>query len=264
MDTSFDRVVWSTSLGFVNTGFSGLFSSPENFSTVNSPTCDSFRGVPDGDYLAQASSPRPQSSTEGARPQTVLKRSASGDGDGSEDLYIISSSPPAKRACVQSKSSGASSFNKILGKTQGGKPNPKRLSNPESKSKLGLRTATRKTAPSLQLSASWPLLANGEESTQAAAAMHKRIAQHTHNMVEKRYRNRLNSEFELLLAALRETGCILGDRPSGGKRNSEARRLSKAEVLDSARHHIHVLEADKKKLETERDVLLASLEAMRQ
>src|SRR3569833_3338144 len=228
MDTSFDRVVWSTSLGFVNTGFSGLFSSPENFSTVNSPTCDSFRGVPDGDYLAQASSPPPQSSTEGARPQTVLKHSASGDGDGGEDLYIISSRPPAKRACLQSQNSGASSFNKILGKTQGGLPNPKRLSNPESKSKLGLRTATRKTTPSLQLSASCPLLANGDESTQAAAAMHKRIAQHTHNMVEKRYRNRLISEFELLLAALHGAGGGRGGGPAGGGGGGGAGRGSEA------------------------------------
>jgi hypothetical protein len=92
-------------------------------------------------------------------------------------------------------------------------------------------------------------------STQSTAAGHlisakPRTAAHrrSHNIIEKGYRNRLHWQFDQLLALLPIDLAIHQDKTSGGQATT---RVSKAKVLDLARHRIYELEKqrDMKKLE---------------
>lgn len=100
-----------------------------------------------------------------------------------------------------------------------------------------------------------------------------------HNQVEKQYRNRLNSQFELLLSILpREDGAPLpfppgypggdgyehinSDAGRGGDGDA-ARRVSKAEVLILAKKHIRRLERESRGLEEENLGLRARVEDLK-
>ncbi|KAL1863960.1 hypothetical protein VTK73DRAFT_6280 [Phialemonium thermophilum] len=85
----------------------------------------------------------------------------------------------------------------------------------------------------------------------------ERRARHSHNMVEKQYRNRLNQQFESLLAVLPAES--QGSRGGG---EGDERRLSKAEVLDMARQRITTLEEERRTLQLEREELLENVGLM--
>jgi len=77
-----------------------------------------------------------------------------------------------------------------------------------------------------------------------------------HNQIEKQYRNRLNSQFETLLSILPREGVIGGGEGEGeGHQGVEARKVSKAEVLDMATKHIKKLEKEQEELEGENEFL---------
>jgi hypothetical protein len=112
----------------------------------------------------------------------------------------------------------------------------------------------------------------------------ERRARHSHNLVEKQYRNRLNKHFESLLAVLpRGTAnnrSFLGgggrSRPNdartpagaGGAAEGHAtvpddRRLSKAEVLELAKERIIALRRENARLKSQRLELAASVDVVR-
>lgn len=112
----------------------------------------------------------------------------------------------------------------------------------------------------------------------------ERRARRNHNLVEKQYRNRLNAQFERLLAILpadQRTGydahhikgsikessnVSLGDKGTGdgkeGETIPEEKRMSKAEVLDLATRRIKTLEQETRRLHRERQELMQSVEMM--
>ncbi|KAI5457872.1 hypothetical protein BGZ63DRAFT_427895 [Mariannaea sp. PMI_226] len=82
----------------------------------------------------------------------------------------------------------------------------------------------------------------------------------SHNLVEKQYRNRLNSQFESLLNALPEQTRHGNDgEESDAAADWSDRRVSKGEVLEMARKHIQTLERERDKLEREKSELQGSL-----
>jgi hypothetical protein len=83
------------------------------------------------------------------------------------------------------------------------------------------------------------------------------VSRTNHNMVEKQYRNRLNSQFDTLLSVLPDA--VMDSRVSG----SEERKISKAEVLILAMQHISQLEKAGSQLKGERDALLEKLNLLK-
>ncbi|KAH8679711.1 hypothetical protein BGZ60DRAFT_400501 [Tricladium varicosporioides] len=85
----------------------------------------------------------------------------------------------------------------------------------------------------------------------------------SHNIVEKRYRTRLNGQFSMLLEVLppdwvsAEVGGYRRDG-SGG-----AEKVSKAEVLMLAKRHIETLEREKRGLEDENRALMEDMRALK-
>ncbi|KAK1833731.1 hypothetical protein QBC39DRAFT_345008 [Podospora conica] len=93
-------------------------------------------------------------------------------------------------------------------------------------------------------------------------------ARTSHNMVEKEYRNRLHGYFEALLAVLpQETAGSEGDERAWGwtpasspRSEGQRKKLSKADVLERACHHIEQLEEGVRKQRLELDMLKEALE----
>ncbi|KAF4619065.1 hypothetical protein G7Y89_g14784 [Cudoniella acicularis] len=81
-----------------------------------------------------------------------------------------------------------------------------------------------------------------------------------HNLTEKKYRNRLNGQFETLLEALPPAPS--GDSPPGIDGQHE-KRISKAEVLILAKEHIESLEKKHIELENERKALTKDMEQLK-
>ncbi|KXX72839.1 hypothetical protein MMYC01_210674, partial [Madurella mycetomatis] len=102
----------------------------------------------------------------------------------------------------------------------------------------------------------------------------ERRARRNHNLVEKQYRNRLNAQFERLLAVLPVDQCRAAgsggydarhmsiSASAAGGAAGEEKRLSKAEVLDLATRQIRTLEMERDKLRRERRELLRNVEAL--
>lgn len=131
--------------------------------------------------------------------------------------------------------------------------------------KAQLRTASRKPKQEAKNNGSSPSAEDRDEDD--LLTPDERRARHSHNLVEKQYRNRLNRQFESLLAVLPAEGdnCPPGGteaKPREGKGSvagieGDDRRLSKAEVLDMARHRIMALESECDRLQNERRGLTA-------
>jgi hypothetical protein len=79
-----------------------------------------------------------------------------------------------------------------------------------------------------------------------------------HNLIERKYRNRLNEQFETLLSALPAS------RGNNQNKDEEfrAKRISKAEVLILAKERIEALERERGKLEFERCKLREDLDML--
>lgn len=109
----------------------------------------------------------------------------------------------------------------------------------------------------------------------SSLSMEKRRQRHSHNLVEKQYRNRLNSKFDRLLAALpvdqridsgktrKKGSSSVGD---GGDADHDAaieeQRMSKAEILDLATKRIQTLEQEKRELQEECNELMQSVDVV--
>ncbi|KAH7114585.1 hypothetical protein B0J13DRAFT_613709 [Dactylonectria estremocensis] len=84
-------------------------------------------------------------------------------------------------------------------------------------------------------------------------------SRHSHNLVEKQYRNRLNQQFNNLLAALPAPQSEDCNRHDIGDRC-----FSKAEVLERARQRIKSLETENEVLAKERDRLMGNISPMQE
>ncbi|KAG4432617.1 hypothetical protein IFR05_011913 [Cadophora sp. M221] len=82
---------------------------------------------------------------------------------------------------------------------------------------------------------------------------------HNHNITEKRYRSRLNDQFDTLLSALPASSVAAIEGSSGGK-EQPGRKISKAEVLILAKEHIQALETSREDLEEQNRRLTADME----
>src|SRR3569833_3116039 len=266
MDTTVAAAAWDPSVGFLPSPDTDDFavdwssSSPEISPVAYSPTFADYFGVLDAANCFGAAplvQPMEQDDACWAAGSKAIKHSASDD-EGDYDLYAIPSPPPAKKR--QSSKSPSP-----RGAAQG-KPSAKASSKPMHSLRTTAR-ASRKaaaaTSPSSSPSESSSYIP--DESPRAAATEHHR-ARHNHNLIEKQYRNRLNSQFEQLLAALPEEGCVLGEEKTAAaaRLGPDDRRISKANVLDKARRHIVALEAETKKLRAERKNLIENVQLMQQ
>ncbi|KAM7195770.1 hypothetical protein V8F20_007340 [Naviculisporaceae sp. PSN 640] len=136
--------------------------------------------------------------------------------------------------------------------------------------KVQLRTALRKAKPKRRQS--HPSSPSGkksgqdeEEDREDPLTPEERRARHSHNIVEKQYRNRLNAQFVRLLSVLpaeQRNGSSGEDGTASDAPTAEDKRLSKAEVLDLAMRRIKALEEDRRRLEEENGQLVNNVDAM--
>jgi hypothetical protein len=109
---------------------------------------------------------------------------------------------------------------------------------------------------------------NDDEDEESSLSPEERKARRSHNIVEKKYRYRLNAQFERLLAALPaddrvgDTGLRKRGSDSGDDGAMDDRRLSKAEVLDLATRRIKMLERETMLLQKDRDMLMQTVDTM--
>jgi len=97
---------------------------------------------------------------------------------------------------------------------------------------------------------------DGDES--ANAVKEGRIRR-THNLVEKQYRNRLNAQFERLLAVL--PARFESHKEQGERDDVPDKTISKAEVLGMATRRIRTLEQQNRELLARQDQVMWDLEA---
>ena len=83
-----------------------------------------------------------------------------------------------------------------------------------------------------------------------------------HDLTEKRYRKRLNNQFETLLKALPAHLIALSEGSIGCPDDRREKRVSKAEVLMLAKGHIETLERRQKELEVDNVALAARVKDM--
>jgi len=81
----------------------------------------------------------------------------------------------------------------------------------------------------------------------------------THKLIEKKYRNRLNSHFKALLSAISKKDIAL----EGEGEEELDRRMSKGKVLVLAVEHIRALEMRTMALEKDRERLAIEVEMLR-
>lgn len=105
--------------------------------------------------------------------------------------------------------------------------------------------------------ASSPSSPDGDSGNAESLTSEERRARQNHNVVEKQYRNRLNSQFERLLSILPANQ--MEGAEMGRAMEFDERRMSKAEVLDLARRRIHALENEIQQLYADRDNLRSNV-----
>ncbi|KAK4189431.1 hypothetical protein QBC35DRAFT_141145 [Podospora australis] len=137
------------------------------------------------------------------------------------------------------------------------------------KHNIQLRTASRKSPKASPPSARSPISPAESAHNQSASdpeddlTPEERRARRNHNRVEKQYRNRLNNQFERLLAVLPLDQCKGGHVVHDGNGySSDEKRMSKAEVLDLATRRIKALEVDRERLQKEREELMRNIDVM--
>ncbi len=129
---------------------------------------------------------------------------------------------------------------------------------------------TKRSLPSPALS----LPTTSSKTTPASAGTNSprdRKPRTSHNTIEKQYRDRLNTQFDILMNTLPADMSGAGGGDSDGNGNggrggggSGERRLSKAQVLDLSARYIRALEGERDGLVEEREVLRESVRRLRE
>jgi hypothetical protein len=86
-------------------------------------------------------------------------------------------------------------------------------------------------------------------------------SRNNHNLVEKQYRNRLNSQFETLLSTLPPD--MVAAEAGGTSTYGGEKRVSKGEVLILAKNYIETLEKTMEELESSNIVLQQNIEQLK-
>lgn len=239
------------------TEFSYAGLEPEGEPTQPLPTDGSFpAGAAIKRSIAESCGPRKRNSYQARALPGSFDQIREGEPLGQQGLSAksrsksMSSKPKSTAAKSKGSSSSASS---------------RTSTSQNSAHKNQLRTASRKPKP--------PGPAPPEEQEDDDLTNEERRARQSHNLVEKQYRNRLNQQFESLLAVLpaeRSRKSISegknrekGPGAAASAVDEDDRRLSKAEVLDMARQRILALEQDCMKLQNERSELLNNISQVR-
>ncbi|KAH8656731.1 hypothetical protein BGZ61DRAFT_523896 [Ilyonectria robusta] len=234
------------------------FTSPDIFSSDESLLYDSFTMTPSeiGSILFLPYSV----------PPTALPRSAGGMGglcNNDDDCDVIGQRQATQKYTVNSENLNPHGEKRPSPTSQETEQPPaSRLQNgnvdasAEIPTGIKLRTTSRKPKepPSKKL--------GGDKVPFSPSAAQPR---HSHNLAEKQYRNRLNQQFNNLLAALPappSEDCDCHD--IGNRRLSKARCLSKARVMDHARQRIKSLERENQALVKERDKLMKNINLMQE
>lgn len=216
-----------------------------------------------------------------------------------EPAFQPTASPPSSRSgvapeMVRYPASGRTSKRRTGGSVSVGTSGPADLDlsregerpstggNSSSGHKPQLRTAFRKAKSARRQSRSSTSSEKNcikeEDDLDDSLTAEERRARHSHNIVEKQYRNRLNAQFVRLLAVLpadqRDGNGPRRKSTGGGSSGSgddaatvarsplEEKRLSKAEVLDLATKRIKTLEYETLRLQKENSELIHSVDAM--
>lgn len=217
-------------------------------------------GFPDNDYLSEGGAASPGELTDGSSPRGSSSSSSDRKRDRADDSdSSAAEEPESPRAAKKTRPSPR--FGKAAAKAPGRRSTSTTTtaSSPTSaKPSVGLRTAPRKPKP--EASKTSPSAASPATPEEDLTAEEQRARQ-SHNLVEKKYRNRLNAQFEQLLAVL--PADEQRDSKRGGSQDGEEKRMSKGDVLDLARRRIRALEDEKARLQAERQALLEQSNAMR-
>ncbi|TPX07701.1 uncharacterized protein E0L32_010597 [Thyridium curvatum] len=224
--------------------------------TATSPA--DFLNFQDMDYLSEsAGSPGEMTDSSSSRG-TSRKHSRADDSDSSaaeEPVSPRTTTRPATKKSRPSPRFGKPST-KISKSSSSSKASSSAASETSSKPSVALRTAPRKVKS--ESSKSSP--ATPEDDL--TAEEHR--ARQSHNLVEKKYRNRLNAQFEQLLAVLPADQQREATTSSKrGSQDADEKRMSKGDVLDLARRRIRALEQEKARLQAERAALLETASSMR-
>lgn len=134
------------------------------------------------------------------------------------------------------------------------------------KSSTTSKAASPPSPPDSQATATTQPSPTAEEEDEDELTPEERRARRNHNLVEKQYRNRLNAQFERLLAVLpidQYRHCS-GSVTENGRITSilDDKRMSKAEVLDLAVRRIRTLEADKERMQRDRREMVRRIDLM--
>ncbi|KAK4457857.1 hypothetical protein QBC42DRAFT_278043 [Cladorrhinum samala] len=128
------------------------------------------------------------------------------------------------------------------------------------------RAALPPSPPDSQATATTQPSPTAEAEDEDELTPEERRARRNHNLVEKQYRNRLNAQFERLLAVLpidQYRHCNANVTENGRITSIlDDKRMSKAEVLDLAVRRIRTLEADKERMQRDRREMARRLDLM--
>lgn len=264
---------------------------PQNYLTPNSPplewpvpgTASATGHAAQSPHVPDTPSPRhtefsyadsDAESRHGLSPRSAEKRSVANPTQPSKRRYSQASIQTLPEAGSKATRNTRSS-NKPTTTTARGKPSTSSTASFSSSSSSSMRGAQSsknqlRTASRKPKSGNSPSEANPEDDD---LTTEERRARQSHNLVEKQYRNRLNQQFESLLAVLpaeRRRHSLGGDGKSRGDKtkggigvDDDERRLSKAEVLDMARQRIEALEQECLILQNERLELMNNMSQVR-
>lgn len=140
---------------------------------------------------------------------------------------------------------------------------PRKGSQASEKDKLGLR-GVAETEASIRLTQSTgkpPLTKRTSSGSDCDPGQGPKV-RHNHNLTEKRYRSRLNDQFETLLSALPASSVAAIEGGSHGGSEPLGRKISKAEVLILAKEHIQALETSREALQEQNRKLTTDMEQL--
>jgi len=184
-----------------------------------------------------------------ASPTGISPHDSSPAEDGG--LTPTTSPSPSEKKCQTSKLSSARSRRASKAKQSGraGKPPAARRGSQDKKHMPSHKSphANTPSSPGVAQLRTAARRSGAQASSPASDSDPELLSRRrNHNGIEKRYRNRLNQQFERLLAVLpaecRKAALNPQDAAEGSASDGEDRRLSKAEVLDMARQRICDLE----------------------
>jgi Helix-loop-helix DNA-binding domain len=184
---------------------------------------------------------------------------ASSNSSRSRDRNFVDRNDEDQHDTITVKSKFTSPKAKALHKvawTTSSRQKPESRSRPKSPAKRGKRSAkvdrTSRKPASTKASPSRKSDSDSEDHPPSKGRLN-------HDLTEKRYRSRLNNQFETLLAALPASMIAENEGSIGGADDRREKRISKADVLSLARGHIETLERKGLELEESNEKLKGNL-----